>query len=47
MAPLKSDAALGIIAGNSLTPPKARILAMVAIAHGKSGADLQAIFERY
>jgi L-asparaginase len=47
VAPLKSDVALGIIAGSSLTPQKARILAMLAIAHRKSGDDLQAIFDRY
>ncbi|MBY8978377.1 asparaginase [Rhodobacteraceae bacterium NNCM2] len=47
VAPLRSDSEFAVIAGSSLPAQKARILAMLAIAHGKRGAELQTIFDQY
>lgn len=44
---LQSDEDFGIITSRSFSPPKARILALLGLASGKSGADLQAVFDRY
>lgn len=46
VAPLNSDAELGIITSGSLTPQKSRILALLVIASGKND-QMQSIFDRY
>jgi L-asparaginase len=47
VAPLHSDAELGIITAGSLPPQKARILAMLGIAHSKDVEQLQQAFDSY
>ncbi|WFU44618.1 asparaginase [Bradyrhizobium sp. CB82] len=47
VAPLHSDAELGIITAGSLPPQKARILAMLGIAHAKDIEQLQRAFDSY
>ncbi|WP_395405847.1 asparaginase (plasmid) [Arthrobacter sp. UC242_113] len=47
VASLKSDSEHGIISANSLTPQKARVLAMLAIAHGEGVVGLQDVFDNY
>jgi len=47
VAPLHSDTELNIIAAGSLPPQKARILAMLGVAHGKSVEELRRAFESY
>lgn len=47
VAPLTSDVEYAIITGNSLTPQKVRILAMLAIASGRKSAELQSILNKY
>jgi L-asparaginase len=47
VAPLHSDAELGIITAGSLPPQKARILAMLGIAYSKNAEQLQQAFDSY
>lgn len=47
VAPLHSDAELGIITAGSLPPQKARILAMLGIACAKDAEQLQKAFDSY
>jgi L-asparaginase len=42
-----SDAGLGTVAGRELTPPKARILLMLALQRPRSHAELQALFDGF
>jgi len=42
-----SDAALGTVAGRELTPPKARILLMLALQSKRSHEELQTVFDKF
>jgi len=41
-----SDVGLGTVAGRGLTPPKARILLMLALQQQRSHDELQSLFDR-
>jgi L-asparaginase len=41
------DALHGTVAGDTLSPAKARVLLALALAHGKQADEVQAAFDRY